>query len=52
MTRLHPTAIGPIMPTPLAFHSPQSAYDKGDLLQSAAGGYFGPGNAQLPARQC
>ena len=37
------------MPTPLDFHRPQSAYDKGDLLQSAAGGYFGPGNAQLPA---
>jgi 3-hydroxyacyl-[acyl-carrier protein] dehydratase/trans-2-decenoyl-[acyl-carrier protein] isomerase len=37
------------MPTPLAFHRPQPAYDRDDLLQSAAGGYFGPGNAQLPA---
>lgn len=37
------------MQTPLDFHRPQSAYGKGDLLQSAAGGYFGPGNAQLPA---
>jgi 3-hydroxyacyl-[acyl-carrier protein] dehydratase/trans-2-decenoyl-[acyl-carrier protein] isomerase len=31
------------------YHLPQSAYSKQDLLQSAAGGYFGPGNAQLPA---
>lgn len=37
------------MPTPLDFHRPQSAYDKDDLLRSAAGGYFGPANAQLPA---
>lgn len=37
------------MPTPLEFHRPQSAYGKADLLRSAAGGYFGLGNAQLPA---
>lgn len=37
------------MPSPLGFHRPQPAYDRGDLLRSAAGGYFGPGNAQLPA---
>lgn len=37
------------MPTPPDFHRPLSAYSRDDLLQSAAGGYFGPGNAQLPA---
>ena len=37
------------MPTPLDFHQPQAAYSRDDLLRSAAGGYFGPGNAQLPA---
>lgn len=34
---------------PHQFHTPQSAYTKSDLLKSSAGGYFGPGNAQLPA---
>ncbi|CAN7199033.1 3-hydroxydecanoyl-ACP dehydratase [Devosia sp. Root413D1] len=37
------------MPTPLDFHRPQPAYDRSELLRSSAGGYFGPGNAQLPA---
>jgi 3-hydroxyacyl-[acyl-carrier protein] dehydratase/trans-2-decenoyl-[acyl-carrier protein] isomerase len=37
------------MPIPPAVHRPQSAYDRTDLLEVAAGGYFGPGNAQLPA---
>jgi 3-hydroxyacyl-[acyl-carrier protein] dehydratase / trans-2-decenoyl-[acyl-carrier protein] isomerase len=30
------------------FHSPQAFYAKEDLLKSGEGGYFGPGNAQLP----
>lgn len=34
---------------PRDFHAPQTAYSREDLLKSAAGGYFGPGNAQLPA---
>jgi 3-hydroxyacyl-[acyl-carrier protein] dehydratase/trans-2-decenoyl-[acyl-carrier protein] isomerase len=34
---------------PYAFHSPQSPYTKEELLESSKGGYFGPGNAQLPA---
>ena len=34
---------------PNAFHTPQSSYSKDDLLKSGRGGYFGPGNAQLPA---
>lgn len=34
---------------PNAFHTPQSSYTKVDLLKSGRGGYFGPGNAQLPA---
>jgi len=34
---------------PRAFHTPQSSYTKDELLQSSEGGYFGPGNAQLPA---
>lgn len=37
------------MPDPHQFHAPQSSYSRQDLLQSSAGGYFGPGNAQLPA---
>ncbi len=36
------------MPDPRAFHEPQPSYAKPDLLKSSAGGYFGPGNAQLP----
>lgn len=31
------------------FHTPQSSYSKDDLLKSGRGGYFGIGNAQLPA---
>jgi len=34
---------------PHDFHTPQSTYSKEDLLRSGRGGYFGPGNAQLPA---
>jgi len=34
---------------PHDFHVPKAAYTKEDLLQSGRGGYFGPGNAQLPA---
>jgi len=34
---------------PHDFHTPKTHYDKPDLLQSGRGGYFGPGNAQLPA---
>lgn len=37
------------MANPLEFHTPKSSYDKEDLLRSGRGGYFGPGNAQLPA---
>ena len=35
--------------SPRDFHAPQSSYTKEDLLKSGEGGYFGPGNAQLPA---
>jgi 3-hydroxyacyl-[acyl-carrier protein] dehydratase/trans-2-decenoyl-[acyl-carrier protein] isomerase len=34
---------------PHDFHTPKSSYTKEDLLASGRGGYFGPGNAQLPA---
>jgi 3-hydroxyacyl-[acyl-carrier protein] dehydratase / trans-2-decenoyl-[acyl-carrier protein] isomerase len=37
------------LPNPHDFHTPQSSYSKDDLLRSSEGGYFGPGNAQLPA---
>ena len=37
------------MADPHAFHTPKSSYAKADLLASGRGGYFGPGNAQLPA---
>src|SRR5438128_1743802 len=37
------------MADPRDFHIPQSTYSKEDLLKSSEGGYFGPGNAQLPA---
>ena len=37
------------MSNPRDFHAPQSSYTKQDLLKSGEGGYFGPGNAQLPA---
>src|SRR4051812_49411300 len=36
-------------PTPRDFHTPQPSYSKEDLLRSGEGGYFGPGNARLPA---
>jgi len=38
-----------ILFNPHDFHAPQSSYSKPDLLRSSEGGYFGPGNAQLPA---
>jgi 3-hydroxyacyl-[acyl-carrier protein] dehydratase/trans-2-decenoyl-[acyl-carrier protein] isomerase len=38
-----------VVASPLDFHTPKARYDKPDLLQSGRGGYFGPGNAQLPA---
>lgn len=31
------------------FHTPRSSYDREALLRSSRGGYFGRGNAQLPA---
>jgi 3-hydroxyacyl-[acyl-carrier protein] dehydratase / trans-2-decenoyl-[acyl-carrier protein] isomerase len=34
---------------PRDFHAPQSSYTREDLIRSSEGGYFGPGNAQLPA---
>jgi 3-hydroxyacyl-[acyl-carrier protein] dehydratase/trans-2-decenoyl-[acyl-carrier protein] isomerase len=34
---------------PHEFHTPKSSYTKDDLILSSLGGYFGPGNAQLPA---
>jgi 3-hydroxyacyl-[acyl-carrier protein] dehydratase/trans-2-decenoyl-[acyl-carrier protein] isomerase len=34
---------------PRDFHTPKDHYTQADLLQSGLGGYFGPGNAQLPA---
>ena len=37
------------MSDPRDFHAPQSSYTKEELLRSGDGGYFGPGNAQLPA---
>ena len=37
------------MSNPHDFHTPQSSYTRADLLNSSEGGYFGPGNAQLPA---
>ena len=37
------------LPNPHDFHTPQSSYTREDLLKSSEGGYFGPGNAQLPA---
>src|SRR5215469_14109267 len=38
-----------VLPNPHDFHTPQSSYTQEDLLKSGEGGYFGPGNAQLPA---
>jgi 3-hydroxyacyl-[acyl-carrier protein] dehydratase / trans-2-decenoyl-[acyl-carrier protein] isomerase len=37
------------MADPRDFHTPQPSYTKEDLLKSSEGGYFGAGNAQLPA---
>mgnify|MGYP000860880858 CR=1 FL=1 len=37
------------MSDPHAFHAPRSSYSKEELILSSQGGYFGPGNAQLPA---
>ncbi|MCK1395923.1 bifunctional 3-hydroxydecanoyl-ACP dehydratase/trans-2-decenoyl-ACP isomerase [Bradyrhizobium sp. 1] len=37
------------MPNPHDFHTPQPSYGRDELLRSGEGGYFGPGNAQLPA---
>jgi 3-hydroxyacyl-[acyl-carrier protein] dehydratase/trans-2-decenoyl-[acyl-carrier protein] isomerase len=37
------------MSNPHVFHMPQASYSRDDLLRSSEGGYFGPGNAQLPA---
>ena len=37
------------MADPREHHLPQEAYSKEDLLRSGRGGYFGPGNAQLPS---
>jgi len=37
------------MADPREFHTPQPTYSQADLLRSGQGGYFGPGNAQLPA---
>lgn len=37
------------MPNPHDFHTPQSSYSGIDLLRASDGGFFGPGNAQLPA---
>ena len=34
---------------PHEFHTPQAFYSREDLLKSSRGGYFGAGNAQLPA---
>ena len=38
-----------LVPSPHEFHTPQPSYSKADLLASGRGGYFGPGNAQLPS---
>jgi 3-hydroxyacyl-[acyl-carrier protein] dehydratase/trans-2-decenoyl-[acyl-carrier protein] isomerase len=37
------------MADPRDFHTPKDHYTREDLLESGRGGYFGPGNAQLPA---
>lgn len=38
-----------ILFNPHDFHAPQASYSKQELLRSSESGYFGPGNAQLPA---
>ena len=37
------------MANPHDVHMPKAAYSRADLLESGRGGYFGAGNAQLPA---
>ena len=37
------------MANPHDVHTPKAAYSRADLLESSRGGYFGAGNAQLPA---
>jgi 3-hydroxyacyl-[acyl-carrier protein] dehydratase/trans-2-decenoyl-[acyl-carrier protein] isomerase len=37
------------MANPHEHHTPKAHYTKADLILSSRGGYFGPGNAQLPA---
>lgn len=37
------------MADPRDFHAPKPSYAREALLASGRGGYFGPGNAQLPA---
>lgn len=37
------------MADPREFHTPKLSYAREDLLASCRGGYFGPGNAQLPS---
>ena len=37
------------MADPHEIHTPKPSYTKDDLIASSRGGYFGPGNAQLPA---
>jgi len=39
------------LPDPRDFHTPQPSYTREDLLKSSEGGYFGPGNAQLPPQR-
>lgn len=47
--RLNRTPKEFVLSNPRDFHTPQSSYTREDLLKSSEGGYFGPGNAQLPA---
>jgi 3-hydroxyacyl-[acyl-carrier protein] dehydratase / trans-2-decenoyl-[acyl-carrier protein] isomerase len=49
MTMSHSLVRTFILPNPHDFHAPLSSYTKEQLLKSSEGGYFGPGNAQLPA---
>lgn len=37
------------MADPHEFHQPKPSYTRDELILSSRGGYFGPGNAQLPA---
>jgi 3-hydroxyacyl-[acyl-carrier protein] dehydratase / trans-2-decenoyl-[acyl-carrier protein] isomerase len=49
MTMSHSLVRTFILPNPHDFHAPLSSYTTEQLLKSSEGGYFGPGNAQLPA---